>query len=291
MKPTNSTRNGTYWSAGAGQEQLKMTNHANQGLQHHESPDSEQRFISNLNRAIQNDQLLLHYQPRFSCSSRNAQIVEALVRWQHPTSGLFYPELFLSQAEKHGLIFNIDTWVFEQCCVDLKWLRAHVDPGIRIALNISVIVCESMYFSHKLIAICEKHGLSLSDFEFEITESTHPRDDRKIRAFCETLSQLGATFTLDDFGIGQSSLLDLCRLPISVIKIDRKFVGSFAHDLRTRIIVEHMISMAHKLNIKVVAEGVEDEFQGDAMADIGCDQMQGFYLCRPDIKPKLRFSY
>jgi EAL domain-containing protein (putative c-di-GMP-specific phosphodiesterase class I) len=259
----------------------------NQGV----SPESEQRFISNLNRAVQNCQLLLHYQPRFTCSSRKAQIVEALVRWQHPSSGLFYPELFLSQAEKHGLIFNIDLWVFEQCCADLKWLRRYTDPNIRIAMNISVLVCESMYFAQKLIAICEKYRLSFSDFEFEITEGTHPRDDRKIRAFCETLSQLGATFTLDDFGIGQSSLLDLCRLPISVIKIDKTFVSNFAHDPRTRIIVEHMISMAHKLNIKVVAEGVEDEFQGDAMADIGCDQMQGFYLCRPDIKPKLRFSY
>jgi EAL domain-containing protein (putative c-di-GMP-specific phosphodiesterase class I) len=260
-------------------------------MKHGSSPESEQRFISSLNRAIQNDQLLLHYQPRYSCSTRNAQIVEALVRWKHPTSGLFYPELFLSHAEHNGLIYNIDLWVFEKCCKDLKWLRKHVNQNIRIAMNISVVVCESIYFAHKLISICEKHELSFSDFEFEITEGTHNRDFRKLRAFCETLSELGATFNLDDFGIGQSALTDMCALPLSLIKIDKSFVRDFAHDSRIRIMVEYLVKMAHKMQLQVVAEGVEEKYQLDAMTHIGCDQVQGFFLCRPGIKPKLRYSY
>jgi len=254
-------------------------------------PESEQRFISNLNRAVQNDQLLLHYQPRYSCSNRNARIVEALVRWKHPTSGLFYPELFLSHAENNGLIFNIDLWVFEKCCSDLKWLRGHGDPNIRIAMNISVIECESIYFAHKLISICEKHELSFADFEFEINEGTHGRDFRKLRAFCETLSELGATFCLDDFGIGQSALTDICSLPASLIKIDKRFVHDFAHDARVRTLVEHLVLMAHDMKLQVVAEGIEDEHQCNVMTDIGCDQVQGFFLCRPVIKPKLRLVY
>ena len=260
-------------------------------IEHGSLPDSDQRFISRLNHAIQNDQLLLHYQPRFSCSSRRAHIVEALVRWKHPSSGLFYPKLFLSQAEKHGLIYNIDLWVFDQCCKDLKWLRRYVDQSIRIAVNISVVVCESIYFAHKLISICEKHALSFSDFEFEITESTHTRDFRKIKAFCETLGGLGASFSLDDFGIGQSALMSMCSLPVSLIKIDRSFVRGFAHNSRIRIMVEHLGLMARRMQLQIVAEGIEDQYECDAMSDIGCDQIQGFFLCRPDIKPKLRFSY
>jgi diguanylate cyclase len=255
------------------------------------SPESERRFISNLNRAIQNNQLLLHYQPRFSCTTHNAQIVEALVRWKHPTSGLFYPELFLSHAVSNGLIYNIDFWVFEKCCEDLKWLRKHVDQNIRIAMNISVVECESIYFAHKLISICEKHNMNFSDFEFEITEGTNNRDFRKLKAFCETLSELGATFCLDDFGVGQSALTDICTLPVSLIKIDKSFVRDFAHDARIRTMVEHLIRMAHKMQLEVVAEGVEDQHQCEVMADIGCDHVQGFFLCRPGIKPKLRFSY
>ena len=265
-------------------------NHLNL-MKHGTSPESERRFISNLNRAIQTDQLLLHYQPRFSSSTRNAQIVEALVRWQHPTSGLFYPELFLSHAEKNGLIYNIDLWVFEKCCKNLKWLRKHVDKNMRMAMNISVVVCESIYFAHKLISICEKHELSFADFEFEITEGTHKRDFRKLKAFCETLSELGATFSLDDFGIGQSALMDICVLPVSLIKIDKSFVSGFTHDSKIRTMVEYMVRMAHKMKLEVVAEGIEDEYQCEVMTDIGCDQVQGFFLCRPNIKPKLRYSF
>lgn len=265
-------------------------NHLNL-IKHGPLPGSEERFISKLNRAIHDDQLLLHYQPRFSCASGNAPIVEALVRWKHPTSGLFYPELFLSHAEKHGLIFNIDLWVFENCCKDLKWLRTHVDENIRIAINISVIVCESIYFAHKLISLCEKHGLSFSDFEFEITEGTHSRDFRKLRAFCETLGGLGATFSLDDFGIGQSALMNMCTLPVDLIKIDKSFVRELPHDLKTRIMVEHLINMAHKMQLLVVAEGIENERQRDVMTKLGSDQLQGFYLCRPNIKTRLRYSF
>ncbi len=265
--------------------------HDRKNMNHGSLPESELRFISSLNHAIQHEQLLLHYQPRFTCSTRNALIVEALVRWKHPTSGLFFPEVFLSHAENNGLIYNIDLWVFEHCCKDLKWLRKHVDKNIRIAMNISVIVCESIYFAHKLISICEKHELSFCDFEFEINEGTHTRDSRKLKAFCETLSKLGATFSLDDFGIGQSALTDLCTLPIRLIKIDKSLVSSFAHDARVRTMVEFLINMAHKMQLQVVAEGVEDEYQLDIMTDIGCDQVQGFFLCRPDVKPKLRFSH
>ena len=254
-------------------------------------PGSEQRFNSRLNRAIQEDHLVLHYQPRFNSATREADIVEAFVRWQHPTSGLFYPDVFLAAAEKHGLIYNLDLWVFEQCCKDLIWLREHVDHKPRIAVNISVIVCESMYFAQKLISICDKYGLSFSDFEFEITESTHNRDIRKVRAFCETLGQHGATFCLDDFGIGQSSLLNLCMLPVNLIKIDKSFVQMYEHDDRVQVMVQQLVKMAHGMGLQVIAEGIENDTQCRAMIEIGCDQLQGFHLYRPDVKKKLRYTF
>ncbi len=208
-------------------------------------------------------------------------MVEALVRWQRPDVGLLYPEVFLPLAEEHGLIFNLDLWVFEQCCKDLLWLRENIDGQIKIAVNISVRECESMHYAHKLISLCEKYGVSFSDFELEITESHHSRDFRKVKAFCDTLANLGAMFSLDDFGTGQSPLSNLCQLPVNLIKIDRSFVRNLDQNGREQILIKNLINIAHDMQIEAVAEGVELEYQRDMLVNMGCDQLQGYFLCKP----------
>ena len=169
------------------------------------SSDSQQNtFISNLRYAIDNDELSLHYQPRFHAISGKADILEALVRWHRPGIGRYYPGVFIPDAEENGLIFSLDLWVFERCCKDLKRLQRTINPHTKIAINLSGLTCESIYYAQKIIEISKNHGVFLSDFEFEITEHTHVRDIRKVISFCETLKSYGAEFSLDDFGGGLS---------------------------------------------------------------------------------------
>ena len=245
------------------------------------------QFLTALNQAIQNGELRLHYQPRFSSETRATTMLEALVRWQRPEVGLLFPEVFLPPAEQHGLIFSLDLWVFEQCCIDLLWLRKHINSSLKIAINVSVLECESVYHAQKLIGICDKYGLSLSDFELEITERTHIRDFRKVKSFCETLYNLGASFSLDDFGTGQSPLSNLCLLPIDIIKIDRSFIKDLGENKREQILVRNLINMAHDMEIEIVAEGVEFEHQRDMLTDMGCDQLQGYLLSKPVARDEL----
>ncbi len=246
-----------------------------------------QSFLKNLANAIARDALNLHYQPRYKLRTGKTTALEALVRWQRPEVGLLYPETFIPAAEAHGLIYQLDIWVFEQCCKDLIWMREQLKASIRISVNISVLSCESVYFSQKLIELCKKYELSMADFIFEITVSTHMHDIRKLKAFCVTLGNFGAEFCLDDFGTGQSPLRNLLELPVSSIVIDRSLTHNIVSYERCEIIIKHLISLADELGIKTVATGVEQNDQYKILAAIGCDQIQGHYMSRPMNRKKL----
>ncbi len=245
-------------------------------------------FINNLSRAIKKDELCIHYQPRFDAATGKADVVEALVRWFRPDVGLFYPEVFIPVAEKCGLIFALDLWVFERCCKDLKRMKQTINPKMKIAVNISVLACESIFYAQKIIELSKKYNVPLSDIEFEITESTHIHDIRKVILFCETLKNYGAEFSLDDFGTGQSPLVNLYKLPINTIKIDRSFVQGIGRSKHCEIIISSLVKMAKNLAMKTVAEGVENKKQYSFIHDSGCDQLQGFLLCRPVSSLRLR---
>jgi len=246
----------------------------NEGEQH-------DAFISNLRHAIANDELSLHYQPRFNAISGKADIVEALVRWHRPGIGRFYPSVFIPDAIENGLIFPLDLWVFERCCIDLKHFKASVNPHIRISINLSVLTCESLYCAQKIIEISQAHGVALSDFEFEISEGSHNHDIRKVVAFCETLNTQGAKFSLDNFGTGQSPLINLNLLPATTIKIGHNFIHEIGKSKRCEIIICSMINMVKELNMQVVAQTVENDEQYWFMLEAGCHQIQGFLLCQP----------
>lgn len=247
-------------------------------------------FISNLRYAIDNNELSLHYQPRFHAISGKADIIEALARWHRPGIGRYYPGVFIPDAEKNGLIFSLDLWVFERCCKDLKHLKATINPHTKLAVNLSVLTCESIYCAQKIIEISENHGVLLSDFEFEITENTHSHDIRKVISFCETLKNHGAQFTLDDFGTGQSPLVNLNLLPANTIKIDQCFIHKIGVSKRSEIIIRSLVNMAKELNMQVVAKGIESNDQYWFMRDSGCDQLQGFLLCRPLDRDRIESS-
>jgi len=247
----------------------------------------QQRFLKNLSNAISQNELCLHYQPRYKCLTGQATVLEALVRWQRPDVGLLYPETFIAAAETHGLIYSLDIWVFEQCCKDLVWFHEHLDSSIKLAVNISVLSSESVYFSQKLIELCKQYQLSLADFVIEITVSTHAHDIRKVKAFCATLANFGAEFCLDDFGTGQSPLVNLFELPVDSLVIDRTLVQNLIQSQRSETIIKHMVSLATELGIKTIAQGVEHADEYELLKSIGCHQIQGHYLSRPVARERL----
>ncbi len=245
-------------------------------------PDaSNEQFLTRLSAAIRNDEMLLHYQPRYNCVTGRADYLEAMIRWQRPELGIFYPQTFLKAAENNGLVFAMDLWVFEQCCHDLKRLRKALDKQIRLAINVSSLDCESVYYSQKLIDLCEQQGLSLADFEFEISEGHSVRDMRKIVSFCQTLGEYGARFCLDNFGTGHASLERLYELPVHSIKFDNRFISHIGHSRRNDIILKNLFRLARELSVQTIAGGVETRQQYDFLGDQQCDQVQGFYFASP----------
>ncbi len=239
------------------------------------------QFLANLSAAIRNQELLIHYQPRYDILTGQARYMEALVRWERPQLGVFYPYTFLKAAEENGLIFAIDLWVFEQCCNDLIWLRKNISNHLKIAVNISSLDCESVYYSQKLIDLCKDYHLTLSDFEFEISETQAPSDIRKVIAFCKTLGAHGARFCLDSFGTGHASLTRLLELPVNSIKIDHSFVAQIGETGHSEQIISQLLKLARSLDLTTIAGGVEHKYQYDFLTESGCDQMQGFYFAAP----------
>ncbi|MBL4712771.1 MAG: EAL domain-containing protein [Gammaproteobacteria bacterium] len=251
---------------------------------YHSNPTLENQnniFILALRNAIKKNLLSVQYQPRYDVLDGCSYTLEALVRWPNNASSTLQPESFLNVAIKHGLIYTLDQSVFKKCCSDLIWFHKNIDKNIKIAVNISPMECESMHHIRKLINICESSGLSMNNFEFEITEHTHINDYRKIKAFCNIMIERGATISLDDFGTSFSPLSNLCELPISYIKIDKSFTDKIGYGGRSAILIKHLIKLAHEMDIKVVSEGIEHAYQRDYMIKIGCDQLQGYYMCKP----------
>ncbi len=234
-----------------------------------------------LRDAIRNNELKVHYQPRYCVETGEVNIVEALVRWKKPGAGLLHPEGFIDTAIEHGVIFDMDMWVFEQCCKDLIWLRKHHNGKLKIAVNITASECENIFHTNQLIRICHANGLQLSDFEFEITESVNMKDCKKIAAFCKTFTTLGANICLDDFGTGFSPLSNLCKLNIDTIKIDKSFINNMEPGNRFRILVKHLIDIAQEMKLKIVAEGIETVSQFNRLQQMGCHQLQGYHISRP----------
>lgn len=242
--------------------------------------DSKIFYIGELNRAIKENELRIHYQPRYDTSGRLATL-EALVRWEHPEHGLFYPHNFMPLAEDVGLIHPLGLWVFEQCCNDLLLLRGRLGDDIKIAINMSVAQLDDLQVAQKILDLSQKYYLSLNNFEFEITGCSSVQDKTRLLQFCEMLASVGAEFSLEDFGTALTPLEYLCLLPLSKIKLEAEFINAIGICKRSEILLKSLIGLAHDMNVKIVAEGVEHAYQRDLLVKMNCDQMQGFLLHRP----------
>jgi diguanylate cyclase (GGDEF)-like protein len=247
----------------------------------HELATKRLELESNLRKAIQNEEFTVHYQPRVSVDSLTITGVEALVRWQHPQLGLISPSEFIPLAEDAGLIVPIGEWVLRTACMQgQRWRDQGVAP-IQIAVNISARQFHDQDFSQTVIRLLEETGLSPKYLELEVTESSIIQDERFAAGMLSRLKSMGINILIDDFGTGFSSLASLKRLPIDALKIDKSFVREATSDPDDAALVMAIITLAHNLRLKVVAEGVETEDQLRFLQLLRCDEIQGYFFSKP----------
>ncbi len=236
--------------------------------------------VEALREALANSELVLYYQPKVGLNGSFIAAFEALVRWQHPARGLLGPDLFIPLAEQHGLINEL-TWVvleqaMAQCCL---WHGQGVT--VQVAVNMSASTLKELDLPEKIGGLLERYGLESSQIVLEVTETALMQELIKSLDILTRLRMRGFQLSIDDFGTGYSSLVQLHRVPFSEIKIDRSFVMEMSHDPDAAAIVETVILLGHKLNMKIVAEGVETDSCRATLARLGCDQAQGYLFARP----------
>jgi diguanylate cyclase (GGDEF)-like protein/PAS domain S-box-containing protein len=236
---------------------------------------------SSLRKAIEQGELLIHYQPQVTPGDGRIVGAEALIRWNHPQHGLVSPAQFIPLAEETGLIVPITEWVLATACRQaLEWRAAGLPP-IRMAINLSAQHFKHLALVETVRKLLDQTGFDAAMLDLELTESLLMENLDVAVAMLEQLSALGVRLSIDDFGTGYSSLSYLKRLPIHALKIDRSFIRDLDSDRSSAAIVRAIIDLAHHLDLEVVAEGVEDAPQLDQLRRLGCDEIQGFYYSRP----------
>jgi len=247
----------------------------------HELANRRLALETSMRRAIQNEEFLIHYQPRVSVDSLAITGVEALVRWQHPQLGLVSPSEFIPLAEDTGLIVPIGEWVLRQACEqNRRWQEEGFAP-IHVAVNISARQFHDQDLSQTVIRILDESGLAPNYLELELTESSIMQNAEFTADVLTRWKNLGINISIDDFGTGFSSLASLKRLPIDALKIDQSFVRDATTDQDDAAIVMAITTLAHNLRLKVVAEGVETEEQLRFLQLLRCDEIQGFFFSKP----------
>lgn len=236
---------------------------------------------TNLRHALERDEFLLYYQPIVLCGSGDVVGAEALLRWQQPELGWVSPAKFIPVAEDTGLIGPLGEWVFKTACLQVKaWLDAgYATP--RVAINLSTRQFRQGNLIEVIAQTISEAGIEARHVEVEITESLLMERADEAVSKLQALSNMGIRISIDDFGTGYSSLSYLKRFPIDKLKIDQSFVRDVASDPDDAAIVVAIIAMAHSLDVKVVAEGVETVEQYDFLRQHGCDECQGYYFSKP----------
>ena len=236
---------------------------------------------SDLAHALERGEFLLHYQPKVDTLTGSITGTEALLRWKHPRRGLIPPMDFIPLAEETGLIVPIGEWVLATACARNKAWQDQGLPDLSIAVNLSVRQFEDPLLLPKLTRIIHASGLDPSSLELEVTESIVMAQGNSAVEVLGKLKSIGVQIAIDDFGTGYSSLAYLKRFPIDTLKVDRSFIRDIPADSGGRNITRAIISMAHSLRLKVVAEGVETAEQLRFLRVQCCDAVQGYFLYRP----------
>ncbi|MBR6147313.1 MAG: GGDEF domain-containing protein [Lachnospiraceae bacterium] len=267
---------------------LKAKNKGKNNVQYYDKPIIDE-FIGNIeiekkmSKALKNQNFVMYYQPQYDTNTRELRGVEALVRWCDEDGKLVSPETFIPIAEKNGSILLLGDWIIEECLSDLsRWKEKHNNmEDFLLSINVSSIQFKNKNFVKYLISIIKKYGISPTNVELEITESVFIDNMEEIIHKMKLLKDFGIRFSMDDFGTGFSSLSYLRELPIDTLKIDKSFIDDVVTDGSTRTIAESIIDLSKKLGFDTIAEGVEQEVQYSLLKNIGCENIQGFYLGKP----------
>lgn len=233
-----------------------------------------------IRKALENDEFILHYQPKVELATGRTVGVEALVRWRHPRQGLIMPGEFIPLAEETGLIVPLGNKILEMACRQASaWVRAGID-NLPVAVNISPCQLGQRDFASRFFSILERAGLDGKYVEMEITENVLLKDPEEVISTLRWLNTRGVSISIDDFGTGYASLSYLRKFPFRTVKVDQSFVRDLSSDSGASSIVRAIIAMSKELNLKVVAEGIESPAQLELIRAMGCDHGQGFLLGR-----------
>jgi len=239
------------------------------------------RIESDLRRAISKNELVLHCQPVVRVGDGSICGFEALARWNNAERGMVSPVVFIPLAEQLGIIDEIDDWIMRAACHFQQELIEKGLPKIDVAVNLSVRELQSTNLEARVDKLLKETGVDPKCVEMEVTESIFMQDIEKTVTLLRLLSNKGIRFSIDDFGTGYSSLAYLRRLPVSVLKIDKSFISDMETGHDARSIVSSIISMAHKLDLEVIAEGIEESEQRDFIQREDCDRAQGYLYSKP----------
>ena len=233
-----------------------------------------------LRNALERDEFKVYYQPQISAKTGKTIGVEALVRWQHPEKGLIYPGEFIPLAEETRMMSDINDWVLQTACKEVKtWIdKGHSD--IRLSVNFSPLQVEHPRFVQRLLSSLRQASFPAANLEVELTENVIMNDLENMTQKLRQLAEHGVTIAIDDFGTGYSSLNYLQKLPIHTLKVDQSFIKEIEDTHDEACIVNAIVSMAHGLKLNIVAEGVETETQLNYLKSLGCQEIQGFYFGR-----------
>ena len=233
-----------------------------------------------LSCAVAGKQLSLSYQPKIDALSGQLCGVEALLRWCHPKLGDIGPAIFIPIAERYGLIHELGQWVIDEACRQIQdWEESGF--GTCVAINLSVHQLRRDELPELIEKALKRHRVEPSQLLCEITESEAMEDIKAMQRACDGLRRIGVFLSIDDFGTGYSSLSYLRKLPARQLKVDRSFINDLETSDDARAVVDAVIKLAHALSLNVVAEGVETADQRDILRDLGCDELQGYFIARP----------
>jgi EAL domain-containing protein (putative c-di-GMP-specific phosphodiesterase class I) len=245
-----------------------------------------------LRTALDRKELFLMYQPQMNIASRKITGLEALLRWQHPEMGPVPPDEFIRIAENSGLIIPIGEWVLRTACSQARKWQDEGLTAVSVAVNVSAVQFRQEGFTKTIRRVLDETGLAPQYLELELTESLLLSNADVVFSVLHQLTAMGLRLAIDDFGTGYSSLSYLKKFPVSKLKIDRSFIRDIAVNPDDMAITTAIISMAKSLNLKVIAEGVENEAQMSFLRAHRCDEIQGYYFCKPlaadEVADKLR---
>ena len=247
----------------------------------HAGTEDRVQLESDLHNAVALHQFVLYYQPKVDTRTGEVRSAEALIRWMHPVRGMVSPAEFIPLAEECGLIGAIGGWVVREACRQARAWQDDGVPPLRVSVNLSASQFRDSGLVESIRRALDDAGLDARYLEVELTESAVMSDPEQSIAILEQLSAMGVLVSVDDFGTGYSSMSYLRRFPIDKLKIDRVFIDEIVSRPEDASIVRAIVSLAHSLRLKVVAEGVETPAQLDFLKTAGCDEYQGFHFSRP----------